>query len=269
MKTYKAAPDVHVITSSFPIPGFGQLAVNAFVIKGSEPVLVDTGSVIESDQFMQTLKSVIDPSELRWIWLTHTDFDHMGSLSRLLTENPQIRVITSFLGAGIMNLAAPIPIDRIYAINPGQKIKVGDRTLVAVRPPVFDNPSTLGLLDEVSGAFFSSDCFGGLLPEVPEDATLVPEQVLREGQGLWAIIESPWLHKVDRSNLMDELDKLRVMAPSMILSSHLPAAPRELTEQMLETIALAPLAHPFVAPDQMAIEQMLAQMASGKMKMAA
>ena len=32
--------------------------------------------------------SVIDPGELRWIWLTHTDFDHIGSLATLLDANP-------------------------------------------------------------------------------------------------------------------------------------------------------------------------------------
>ena len=106
MQTYKAAPDVDVITSTATIAGFGQLAINAFVIHADEPVLVDTGSVVESDEFMASLRSVIDPADLRWIWLTHTDFDHIGSLHRLLEENEQLRVITSFLGVGIMSLSA-------------------------------------------------------------------------------------------------------------------------------------------------------------------
>jgi hypothetical protein len=48
---YKAAPDIEVLTSNFPIPGFGFIPINAFVIKGSEPLLVDTGSVVESAAF--------------------------------------------------------------------------------------------------------------------------------------------------------------------------------------------------------------------------
>ena len=34
------------------------------------------------------LRSMIDVADLRWIWLTHTDFDHIGLLHRLLAENP-------------------------------------------------------------------------------------------------------------------------------------------------------------------------------------
>ena len=59
--------DIDVITSAFPIPGFGKVPINAFVIKGPEPILVDTGAVVESADFMRELRSVIDPTELRWL----------------------------------------------------------------------------------------------------------------------------------------------------------------------------------------------------------
>jgi hypothetical protein len=39
--TYKATPDIDVLTSSFPIPGFGLAPINAFVLHGPEPILVD------------------------------------------------------------------------------------------------------------------------------------------------------------------------------------------------------------------------------------
>src|ERR1700691_582035 len=174
MHAYNAAPDVDVVTSTATISGFGNLAINAFVIHAAEPVLVDTGAVRESEDFMGALRTVLDPADLRWIWLTHTDFDHIGSLHRLLDEKERLRVITSFLGVGIMSLATPLPMDRVYLVNPGQTVDVGDRTLTAVRPPAFDNPITAGLRDERSGIFFSSDCFGALLEEVAECAEDVP-----------------------------------------------------------------------------------------------
>ena len=97
---FTATPGVDVITTTADIPTLGSLAINAFVMHGAEPVLVDTGTVAGGAEFMTALASVIDPSELRWIWLTHTDFDHIGSLATLLDANPNLRVITSFLGVG-------------------------------------------------------------------------------------------------------------------------------------------------------------------------
>ena len=263
MESYSAAPDIEVITSNFPIPGYGLVPINAFVIKGSEPILVDTGAVVESGDFMPVLKSLIDPADLRWIWLTHTDFDHIGSLHQLLAENPRLRVITTFLGVGIMTLSDPLPMDRVNFVNPGEKITLGDRTLTAVKPPVFDNPSTTGFYDDKSGAFFSSDCFGALLEDPPQNAADLSEQDLKEGQVFWTTVDSPWVHKVDERTFAKELDGIRKMEPKMILSSHLPAARGDLTERLLASLAATPGAQPFVGPDQAGLEQMLKEMTEG------
>jgi len=261
--TYKAAPDIDVLTSSFPIPGFGLVPINAFVLHGPEPVLVDTGAVVERDEFMTVLRSVIDPADLRWIWLTHTDFDHIGTLPQLLDENPEVRIITTFLGVGILSLTAPLPMDRVYLLNPGERIVVGDRTLTAFKPPAFDNPSTTGFHDDKSGALFSSDCFGALLQAVPENAADLSDDELRHGQVFWATVDSPWLHKVDTAAFARDLDGIRAIEPTMILSSHLPAASGSMMDRLLASLEAVPSAPPFVAPDQAALEQMLTEMTAG------
>jgi flavorubredoxin len=258
--TYQAAPDIDVLTSNFPVPRFGLIPINAFVLHAAEPVLVDTGAVVDSDDFMTALRSVIDPADLRWIWLTHTDFDHIGSLHRLLAENPRIRVVTTFLGVGIMGLSAPLPMDRVYLVNPGQTIRVGDRTLTAVKPPTFDNPITTGLHDDRSGALFSADCFGALLADVPQRAEELSDEELRQGQVFWATVDSPWLHSVDRSLLAASLNEIRSLGPTLVLSSHLPAAQGDSLERLLGSVDAVPEATPFVGPDQAALEQMLAGM---------
>jgi flavorubredoxin len=263
ISTYRPAADIDVLTSAFPIPGLGLVPINAFVLHGAEPVLVDTGAVVDVEEFMAALRSIIDPADLKWIWLTHTDFDHIGALHQLLAEHPQLKVITTFLGVGIMSLSAPLPMDRVHLLNPGQKITIGDRTLTAVRPPVFDNPCTTGFFDDRSGAFFSSDCFGALLQAVPDSAADLSDEDLRTGQSLWATIDSPWLHNIDRGALVTELDTIRKMDPTMVLSSHLPAAPSATKERLLASLAAAPTTQRFVGPDQAALEQMLAQMAGG------
>jgi hypothetical protein len=55
---------------------------------------------------------------------------------------------------------------------------------------------------------------------------------------------------------------MRQMAPKMILSAHLPPV-RGKTEQLLEWLARVPASPPFVAPNQPALEQILAQAGGG------
>jgi flavorubredoxin len=258
---FTAAPGVDVIATSVDIPTLGLLAVNAFVLHGDEPILVDTGTGAEASDFMTELASVIDPADLRWIWLTHTDPDHIGSLMTLLAVNPKLRVITSFAGVGIMGVSStPLPMDRVYLINPGQSLTVGDRRLTAVKPPIFDNPITTGFVDDRTGILFSSDCFGALLTKVPETAADLDTDELRGGQVGWATVDSPWLHRVDRDAFSRSLDEVRALEPKMVCSSHLPPAPGPLLDFCLESLAMAPDADPFVGPDQAFLDAMLAGM---------
>jgi glyoxylase-like metal-dependent hydrolase (beta-lactamase superfamily II) len=97
---YSPVQDIYVLPSHVPVPGFGLLPVNAFLLKSKEPVLVDAGLIPEQDEFIATLGKIIAPHDLKWLWLTHTDLDHIGSLNRLLDKAPQLRVITTFIGPG-------------------------------------------------------------------------------------------------------------------------------------------------------------------------
>ena len=258
---FTASPGVDVITTTADIPALGSLAINAFVLHGAEPVLVDTGTVAGAPQFMTALASVIDPSELRWIWLTHTDFDHIGSLATLLDAYPRLRVITSFLGVGIMGLSStPLPMDRVHLVNPGQSVMLRDRRLTAVKPPVYDNPITTGFIDDRTGILFSSDCFGALLPAVPQDAADLDTDTLQAAQVRWATIDSAWVHDVDRQAFGHALDRFRALEPTMVCSSHLPPAPGAMLDTLVDSLAMTPDADRFVGPDQAALHAMLAGM---------
>ncbi len=161
-----------------------------------------------------------------------------------------------------MSLFASLPMDRVYLLNPGQSLDVGDRTLTAVKPPSFDAPETTGLFDSRSRAFLSSDCFGAVLSSPAQDAADIPQKHLEEGQTLWATVDAPWLHQVDRATFARALNTVREMSPGTVLSSHLPPA-HGMNERLLETLGAAPDASPFVGPDQAQLEAMLAEMTQG------
>ena len=101
------APDVLALTKAAEIPGLGSIAINAFVLEGPAPVLVDAGAVVDRDEFVTALSDVVDLPSLRYLWLTHTDFDHIGALTALVSRCPELQVVTTFIGAGIMGLADP------------------------------------------------------------------------------------------------------------------------------------------------------------------
>lgn len=251
--------DIDILPSYFPIPGFGLVPVNAYVLKAQQPVLIDTGLHQDRELFRAALSSVIDPSDLNWIWLTHPDQDHVGALQSLMEDFPKIRLVTTFIGFGMLSLFDPLPPDRVYLLNPGEELDLDDRRLLCMRPPSFDNPATTAIYDTKSRALFSSDCFGALLQSPVDEAFALGPSELRDAQVLWATLDSPWLHKVDEASFAAELDRVRTLDPVMVLGSHLPPA-RAMLPRLLDNLASVPTAREFVGPNQAALEHMLAQM---------
>jgi len=259
---FQLTENIEILPSFFQIPGMGFLAVNAFVIKSKEPVLIDTGMGIDSPDFMNSLESIINLRDLKWIWLTHDDADHTGSLQKIFEAAPKARLAANSLAVLRCSTAWSVPMDRVYWLNPGDKITAGNHDLVAVRPPIFDNPTTIGVYDRKSDALFSADFFGAIIPEPAKDAGDIIEADLAQGLVTWASADSPWVHMVEPGKFKKALDKVRQMSPKMVLSAHLPPA-REMTEQLLDRIENLPSSTPFITPDQTALKQILAQMGGG------
>lgn len=252
------APETHVLTSYFPLPGLGIIPVNSFVIRSPQPVLVDTGLACFRESFLSALRSIIPPEEIRWIWLTHTDADHAGNLKEVLNLAPEARLVTTYLGMGKLGIL-DYPTDRAYLLNPGQSLDVGDRSLVAMAPPTYDAPETTGFFDPKDSILFSADSFGALMDSPADTAADIPAKNLREGLLRWSMVDAPWLSRIDVGAFGATLQDLRALNSEMVLSSHLPPA-FGMAETLLGHLADAPSTQPFVGPDQAALERMLSGM---------
>ena len=86
MHTCALTGGLTAIQDAMEIPGLGVLPVNAFLLHGTQPLLVDTGLPQSSQEFLTVLGDLVDPADLRWIWLSHPDRDHTGSLYELLVR---------------------------------------------------------------------------------------------------------------------------------------------------------------------------------------
>lgn len=250
--------ETYLLPSYLPVPGAGILPVNAFLLRASQPLLVDTGLASLKAEFMESLSQLINLEDLRWIWLTHTDPDHVGNLLEVLRAAPQARIITTFLGMGKLGLLQ-LPLDRVYLLNPGQSLDLGDRTITAVQPPCFDAPETTGLFDHKTQTFFSADCFGALMQSPTATAIEMAPEALREGMVRWSLVDAPWLPLVNAQAFDHALKTVQQLNAEWILSSHLPPA-ADMAQTLITNLQAARYATPTPGPDQQAFEQMMTAM---------
>lgn len=265
MRVLQINPETTMLTAAVSIPTIGVLPVNAYLILGEQPTLIDTGITPEREEFVSALKELIDLRELQWIVVTHADRDHTGALMQLLTEAPNARVVTSFITVGVMSVGAePIPPERAFLVRDGSTIDIGDRTLSALRPPLFDNPGTLGFFDPKQNVLFSADCFGAPFATaedaLAEDVDAISDDVLTPAQLLWGSVDSPWAHFVEEARFADNLARFVQHGPETVLSTHLPPIRGDL-DRHVKTLTMLPSSTPYVTADQAALEAFMAKMA--------
>lgn len=259
---YDVGGGITVLPTFLPVPGMGVLPAHSFLVDGSEPLLVDTGAGGAEDGYRAALQSVTDVSQIRWIWLTHTDPDHTANLAWLLDAAPRATVVTTFLAVGKLGMQMPVPMDRLMWVNPGTSVQLGGRTLHALRPPTFDAPETTAFFDETSRTLFAADSFGALLQQPTGDAGDIDRGDLADGMALWSTIDSPWVTHTDRDHFRGQLATVRALGADRVLSSHLPPA-AGMTDRLVDNLSVLPGTAPWVGPDQAALEQVLAAVAAG------
>lgn len=114
------------------------------------------------------------------------------------------------------------------------------------------------LLDERTGAMYTVDTFGAILPGVPESCDDVSEADLVDGIAGWGAFDSPWTQLVDHDRFRAAASEVARLQPTTIVSSHLPSASGCMAKQFVEVIASVPACPPFVPPDHAAFASIFA-----------
>ncbi|HZS15317.1 MAG TPA: MBL fold metallo-hydrolase [Candidatus Dormibacteraeota bacterium] len=256
-KPLRIAEETYVLPFTFPVPGLGLLQVNPMVIRAEQPVLVDTGPPVFREQYLEAAFSLVDPKAVRWVFLSHDDRDHSGNLMQVLDLCPNARLATTFIGVGRMGEEWQLPLPRVVLVNDGESFDAGDRTLTAIRPPLFDAPGTRGLWDSTTGVYYSVDSFGAFIPAQCEQMADVPEDAYQRGFAIFNRINHPWHEVSDGDRLAAQVDRVRRLDARAIVSYHGPTAHHR-SAQLCDALVATAAMEPMPLPTQADLEAMLA-----------
>lgn len=240
------APDTFLIRALTASIGGTWTNLNSMVIRAAQPVIVDTGMVTDREIWFEDVFSLVEPQDVRWIFVTHNDSDHSGNMLEALERCSNARLVTSH-GESFRTAASfGVPSDRMHLVNSGETFDAGDRTLHALRPPVYDSPYTRGVFDPTTGVYYASDAFCAPMPETPVDwADEMPEE-------FWATSMSrfhhaslcPWIALVDENVFAREVGRFRSMGITALASAHAPAMREASIGRALDLMAALPSFNP-------------------------
>jgi flavorubredoxin len=222
LEPYQIAEETFVIPWALEAPPVGHFPMNSMIIRGAEPVLVDTGAPAVRAQWLEAAWSVVDPLDVKWVFLTHDDRDHAGNLLPVLAACPNATLLTTWFSIGRMAEEWETPISRCRFVNEGDTIDVGDRTLVAKRPPLYDNPTTRALFDPKTHVAWSVDTFATNLPAPMPDIGELTDDEFRDGQFFGGRLLSPWYTLLDVGKFRAVVDDFQRLGAEVVAGCHSP-----------------------------------------------
>jgi flavorubredoxin len=256
----KVAADTWVIHQVQPALGQPlSVYLNSMVILGSEPMLVDTGTPANRKQWLEDAFSLVEPEDVRWIFLSHDDVDHTGNLDQAMEACPNAKLVCSWAMIERHTNCFEFPLERCRWITDGETLDIGDRQLLAMRPPVYDSPTTRGLFDPTTGVYWSVDTFATPLPDPQMAVGDLDPDFWFEGLALFGLgAVSPWLSLVDEDKYGRYVDRVQSLDITTVAACHSPVIEGPLIEQAFANIRRLPGLVPPQLPDQSVLDQVIA-----------
>ncbi len=133
---------------------------NSFLIRGEKIALVDTSHEKFRQLYLDTLKGLIDPTEIDYLIISHTEPDHSGLVKDVLQLAPQLTVVGSKVAIQFLEDFVHQPFERIIVKN-GDKLDLGKgHVLEFVNAPNLHWPDTIFSYDAGTQVMFTCDAFG-------------------------------------------------------------------------------------------------------------
>src|SRR4029079_9997183 len=188
--------------------------LNTLVIRGAEPVVVDTGMAENREQYLADLLELGEPNDARLVFISQDDGDHTGNVNAVMDACPNATLIVNWFMTERMGQSLAVPPTRQRWIDHGRTFAAADRTLLALRPPIFDSPTTRGLFDPTTGMFWSSDSFATPMLAPARDVDEIDLDFWTDGMHMFDQYVSPWVTMVDDAKFQATVDRVAALQPT-------------------------------------------------------
>ncbi|HTY20917.1 MAG TPA: FprA family A-type flavoprotein [Geobacteraceae bacterium] len=151
-------PELRVFDDLFPTK-FGT-TYNSYLIKGKEKIaIIDTVKGKRSAEYLAKVKQLVDPADVDYYIVNHTEPDHSGSLALMLEQSPKAVVFSTQAAKTFLGNQIHTPFES-HVVKDGETIDLGGKHLRFIIAPFLHWPDTMFTLFEEEGVLFTCDAFG-------------------------------------------------------------------------------------------------------------
>ncbi len=222
--------DADLVTFDIVIPTKYGTTYNSYLIRGEKIAVIDTVKEYCVDDFISKIKSLVNPEDIAYIVINHTEPDHSGGLTRLMELAPNaVPVFSRGARTFVKNILHK---DFDYKeVKGGDGIDLGGKILKFITAPFLHWPDTMFTYLEGENILFPCDAFGAhyCSDKRFNDELEDKEEAFKAFEFYYNCILRPF-----KKHVIDALDNIKDIDIEIIAPSHGPVL-RENIEKYIES----------------------------------
>ena len=133
---------------------------NSYLIRGEKTALVDTSHAKFRQLYLDTLTGLIDPQEIDYLIISHTEPDHSGLVKDVLELAPQAVVLGAKTAIKFLEDLVHQPFEYKF-VKSGESVDLGKGHIIDfINAPNLHWPDTIFSYDRGTGILYTCDAFG-------------------------------------------------------------------------------------------------------------
>ena len=133
---------------------------NSYLIRGEKTALVDTSHAKFRQLYLDALQGIIDPQEIDYLIISHTEPDHSGLVQDFLALAPQATVVAAKTAIKFLEDLVHQPFES-QIVKTGNSIDLGKGHIIDfINAPNLHWPDTIFSYDRGTNILYTCDAFG-------------------------------------------------------------------------------------------------------------
>lgn len=132
---------------------------NAYLLKTEKPTVIDTVDIEFGGEFVDYLSEIIDPAEIKYIVINHTEPDHSGGLAALASRAPEAVIVCTQKAVKELKEMYKLHERTFLVVKDGDTLDIGGKTLKFKETPYLHTEETMITYSIEDKILFPCDIF--------------------------------------------------------------------------------------------------------------
>ncbi|SHI20427.1 FprA family A-type flavoprotein [Clostridium intestinale] len=187
---------------------------NSYLLKTKKPTVIDTVDISFGREYVENLKTLIDPMEIEYIVINHSEPDHSGGLGSLAAQAKNATIVCTEPAEYELKEMYKLHKRNFLIVKDGDKLDIGGKTLRFFETPYLHTEETMITYCEEDKILYPCDIFSTHIANYEYFNDLAKEDIDEDFSVYYSLIMHPHRTYVQKMiNKIKDID-IDIIAPS-------------------------------------------------------